>query len=159
MKKYAISNYNKHICLKANGLMTVISLYLLKPYLIAAASVVYRGSNSALDTFYPNKLIVSLEAAAAIPVIFLVFAWARRAPGAAKIIKYLCRNGKTLIMTTAFLQLCITSSPLWPQIDNTMTRLGWIQLLLLLLIIVVTALSTYMRDCFSDFPEPDHDDI
>jgi len=160
MKKHPISSYNKHLCLKANGLMAIITVYLLKPYLIAAASVIYKGdSNALINIFYSNKLIISLEAAAAVPVIFLLFAWVRRNPDATKMIRYLCRNGKILIMTTAFLQLCITSSPLWLPINNVMTHISWIQLLLFLSIIIITALSTYMKDCFSDFPEHNQDDM
>lgn len=159
MKRYPISKYNKYICLKANAVMAVIALYLLKPYLIAAASVIYRGHNSALNVFYPDKLIASFEAFAAIPMIFLLYAWTRRAPDATKMIQYICRKGKILIMTTAFLQLCATSIPLWLPVNYVMTRSSWVQLSLCILIIIITAFSTYMRDCFADFPEHHQDDI
>ena len=157
MNKYPISSYNKYICLKASSLMVLISLYLIKPYIIASASVVYKGSNSPLDVFYPNRLIVSLEAAAAIPVLILLYAWTRRAPDASNMIKNICKNGKSLIITTASLQLCVSSSPLWLSTNGTMTRIAWIQALLYLLIILITALSIYMRDCFADFPESKQD--
>lgn len=159
MKKYNISNYNKHICLKANGLMIVIILYLLKPYLMLAASIVYRGNNSVIDALYPNKIIVSLEAAAAIPVIFLLFAWLKRAPDATRMVRILCKNGKILIIATALLQMGAISSPLWLPSSAVMTRASWVQLIIYLLIITATTFSTYMRDCFADFPEHHQDDI
>lgn len=160
MKNYPISSFNKYICLKPNVLMAMITLYLLKPFLITASSVIYKGdSNSLIYIFYPNKLIISLEAASAIPVILLVFALSRRAPGASNIIKYIWRNGKTLIITTAFFQLCITSSPLWMSVSNIMTLTSWLQVFLYVLIITTTLFSTYMRDCFADFPQSNQENI
>ena len=160
MKSYPISSFNKYVCLKPNALMAIITLYLLKPFLLTVSSVIYKGdSNSLINIFYTNKLIMSLEAAAAIPVIFLLIALSRRAPGAGKMIHYLWMNGKTLIITTAFLQLCINSSPLWFSINNIMTRTSWIQLLLYVSIIIITIFSAYMRDCFSDFPKHSQENI
>lgn len=123
-----------------------------------AASIVYRGNNSILDVVYPNKLIVSLEAVAALPVIFLLYAWIKRVPDASRLIRTLCNNGKILIIATALLQLGATSSPLWLPINAVMTRTGWIQLFIYFLIITITIFSTYMRDCFADFPEHHDDD-
>ena len=140
--------------------MILISLYLLKPYIIAVASVAYRKDrNAIINIFYPDKLIISFEAAAAIPLLILVYAWIRKNHHATQTIKNIWKNGKQLIMATAFLQLCVASSPLWLATDITMTRSSWIQLLLYLLIIIITPLSTYMRDCFADFPENNQDDI
>ena len=160
VKNYPISSFNQYACLKPNALMAIITLYLLKPFLIAASSVVYKGDSSSLiNLFYTNKLTISLEAAATIPVFFLLFAWTRRAPGATKLVQYIWRNGKILIITTAFLQLCVTSSPLWLPVRSIMTRSSWLQLLLYISIIITTILSTYMRDCFADFPEYNQEDI
>ena len=140
--------------------MAFITLFLLKPFLIAASSIIYKGdSNSLMNIFYTSKLIMSLEAAAAIPVLFLLYAWSKRMPDASRMVQYLWLNGKALIITTAFLQLCITSSPLWLSIDdNIMAHSSWIQLLLYILIILITIISTYMRYCFSDFPEQNKKD-
>jgi hypothetical protein len=85
MKNYPISSFNQYACLKPNALMAMVTLYLLKPFLIAASSVVYKGDSSSLiNIFYTNKLTISLEAVATLPVFFLLFAWTRRAPGATK---------------------------------------------------------------------------
>lgn len=123
-----------------------------------AASIVYRGNNSVIDALYPNKLIVSLEAAAAIPVIFLLYAWVKRVPDATRMVRILCDNGKILIVTTATLQLGATLSSLWLPTNAVMTRASWVQLIIYLLIITTTIFSTYMRDCFADFPEHHQDD-
>ena len=160
MKKYPISSYNKHACLKMNGLMIVITLYFLKPYLIIAASIIYKGRSGALiNAFYSNKLFMTLEAVAAIPVILLLIAWSKRVPDATNVVKYLCRNGKMLMLLTASLQLCITSSPLWLPVNNAMTRTSWIQLILYLLVILTLVFSRYMKDCFADFPEKNQDEL
>ena len=159
MKKHPISSYNKYICLKADGVMAIFCLYLIKPFIIAASSAISAGKISAIDVLYPGKLFISLEAAAAIPVLLLLYAWSRRAPGASETIKLLCRKGKSLIITTAFLQFCIISSPLWLPLNNTMTNIDWIQVFLYLLIILTTIFSIYMKDCFADFPESDQDKV
>jgi len=154
MNKYPISSYNKYICLKANGLMITVGLYLLKPYILALVSLTNRKDRTAIiDLFYPDKINVSFEAAASIPFLFLVYALTRRSPSASQIVQKIWRNGKQLIMATAFLQLCVTSAPLWLLVDNKMTLISWAQLSIYLLILVITPLSTYMKDCFSDFPE------
>lgn len=154
MAKYPISNYNKYVCLKADSLMLIITLYLLKPYILEVISIANRKDRSAIiNMFYAEKLFLSLEAAAAIPLLFLVYAWTRRVPGASKLTQKIWSKGKYLIIVTAFLQLCITSSPLWLPIDNSMTPTSWIQSFLYLSIMIITPLSRYMKDCFSDFPE------
>ena len=152
--KYQISSYNKHACLKPNDLMLIVGLYLLKPYIIAAASVTYRKDRSAIaNIFYADKIIISYEAAAAIPLLFLIYAWTRRTPTATPLVKNIWRNGKKLIMTTAFLQLCVASLPLWLLTEISMTRISWVQLFLYVLVLFVSYFSTYMEDCFNDFPE------
>jgi len=151
MKKYPISSYNKHICLKANELMLLISSYLLKPYIIAVASIAYmKDRNAIINIFYPDKLIVSFEAIAAIPLLFLIYAWIRKNNNATPMVKKTWKNGKYLIETTAILQLCVTSSPLWLKSELTMTYSSWIQVSLYILIIFITPLSSYMRDCFAE---------
>ena len=154
MKKYSIENYNKHVCLKVNGLMLLISLYLLKPFIIAAATIVYRGEGIELRAiFYPDKMIISFEAAAAIPLLFLIYAWIKKNHHSTQMIKTIWNNGRQLIMITAFLQLCAVSTPLWPGKEINMTNSSWGQLVVFLLILVVTPFSGYMKDCFADFPE------
>ena len=156
MTKHPISSYNKYICLKVNGLMIAISIYLLKPYIIEIASIANRKDRSELvNLFYADKLQLSLEAAAAIPFLFLVYAWTRRTPGASETVQKIWSKGKSLILTVAFLQLCVISSPLWLQLDTSMSKLSWIQSFIYILVIAVTYYSTYMRDCFADFPESD----
>ena len=154
MKKYPISSFDKYLCIKPNALMVIITLYLLKAFVITASTLVYKGdSNHLTNLFYTNKMAMSLEAATTIPVLFLLFSWYKRTPDASRMVRTIWRNGKILIMTTALLQLCIISSPLWLTTSNIMTRSSWIQLFLYISIILITSISTYFRDCFSDFPE------
>lgn len=152
--KHQISSYNKYACLKANDIMIIIGLYLLKPYIIAAASFTFRKDRSAImNIFYTDQRIISFEAAAAIPLLFLIYAWTRRTPTASKLVRKTWKNGKELIIATAFLQLCVTSFSLWFLSENSMTRFNWLQLFLYTLAIFSAYFSTYMRDCFDDFPE------
>ena len=160
MEKYPISSYNKYVCLKPNALILMICLFLLRPYALEILSIANIKDRSALiNMFYTDKLLLSFEAAAAIPIIFLVYAWTRRSPDASEFTKKIWRYGKQLIMATTCLQLCIVSSPLWLQIESHMTRFSWVQLLICLSILLITPFSRYMRDCFADFPESDQGDV
>ena len=156
MNKYPISSYNKYVSLKVDGIMLIIGLYLFKPYFLAIVSIAYRKDRSAIiHMFYPDELLVTFEAVAAIPMLFLVYAWSRRNPEATPMVKNIWNRGKELIIMTAFFQLCVTTSSLWLPIDHVMTRTDWVQVMICLSIIIITPFSTYMRDCFADFPEKD----
>ena len=153
MAKYPISSYNKYVCLKANDLMIIISLYLLKPFIVAIASITYRKDRSAIiNMIYPEKIFISFEAAATIPLLFLIYAWTRRAPGASQLTKKIWSNGKKLIIMTAFLQLSATSILTFLWTDSKLTYISWIQIILYLAVIAATYVSRYMTDCFCDFP-------
>ena len=136
--------------------MLAISLFLLKPYIIAIASVAYRKDRSAIvELFYSDKMFISLEAAAAIPLLFLVYAWTRRSPDASSFTRKIWHIGKLLIITTAVLQLSITVSPIFLSGLAAMTKIAWAKLVLYIAVIVATWFSRYMADCFADFPASD----
>ncbi|MFK5947573.1 MAG: DUF2919 family protein [Methylococcales bacterium] len=154
MNKYPISSYNKYICLKANDLMVLITLYLLKPYIIALASITYRKDKTAIiHLFYPDSIFIFLEMFATIPLLILIYAWTRRVPRASNKIKLTWINGKKLIISTAFFQACILSSPLWFPSSEAMTNTHGLLLILNIIIMIIVFFSKYMDDCFADFPE------
>ena len=133
--------------------MLLISLFLLKPYIIAIASIAYIKDRSAIiNLFYTDKIFISLEAMTAIPLLILIYAWTRREPGASNTIKNIWHRGKLLIITSATLMFCVTSSPLWLPTENRITNIDIIYLVLYTLVIIITYFSRYMMDCFADFP-------
>lgn len=154
MSKYPISSYNKHVCLKVNESMLMVFIFLMKPYILSLFSVVNRKDRMAIiNMFYPDRIILSLEALTAVPVVLLMIAWVKRSPGAADKFRVIWKNGKKIILVTAILQLLITTSPFWLLSDVKMTLYSWGQAAAYVLIIVFTAYSTYMADCFDEFPE------
>jgi len=152
--KYPISSYNKYICLKIDGTMWLILLFILKPYFITLFSVANMGDRMQLITmFYPDKLVLSLGAFAGIPTALLIYAWVKRMPGASNYIRRIWKNGRSLLAISAILNACII---LGPQLLGTVYKItvsGWVQLLINILIVIVVYKSPYIKDCFSDFPE------
>lgn len=154
LNKYPISCYDKNICLKMNGTMWLILLYLLKSYFIALLSVVNISERMQLiDMFYSDRLMLSLGALAGIPAILVVYAWVKRVPGAPSLIRRFWIRGRALLAISAILHACIIFVPLWLGTAHKIEVSGWIQLFISLLIVFIFYRSQYIRDCFSDFPE------
>ena len=78
-RKYNIPDYHKHLSLKMDLTMWVVVLYLAHPYWILISSIVNRKDKTALiDAVYPDRLPMSLAAAAAIPTLLVLYAWQQR---------------------------------------------------------------------------------
>jgi peptidoglycan biosynthesis protein MviN/MurJ (putative lipid II flippase) len=138
----------------------MIFVFLMKPFLLALFSIVNRKDRSAIiNMFYPDKIILSSEALAAIPVFFLMLAWLKRSSDALDKYRVIWKNGKRIIIGTAILQLLVTTSPFWLLVDADMTRYSWAQAAIYVFVIMYTIFSTYMTDCFDDFPEPAEDSV
>lgn len=153
-KKYPISSYNKHICLKANELMLISCVYLLKPFIIEISSLANKKDRSELvNLFYADKLQLLYEAIAAVPMMFLFYAWINRTLDASNFVEHIWRNGKAIIYVVSLLQLSIAMSPLWLQLEDGMTMFDWIQCVIYIGIILTIYKSVYITDCFADFPE------
>ncbi len=153
-RHYDISRYDKNLCLKPSISMWLISLFLLRPYLVLVLSVVNRKDRMALiELVYPDRLGMSLGALAGIPAAILVYAWLRRAPGATGFVRKAWLRGRMLLTISALGNLALVSAPLWTGRHHVMSVTGWIQTGILLVILFVLYASPYIRDCFADFPE------
>ena len=160
-KKYSISSYDKNVCLKLNGMMWLIFLFILKPYVIALSTVtnslfsVTSSSNRMplITMFYPDKGTMLFSIIAGVPVVFLIYAWIKKKPDSPEFVKFIWKSGRNIIAISATLNVCIIILPLlFGAVSNIMTS-GWVQLLINVLIVIIVYNSSYIKDCFSDFPE------
>lgn len=160
-KKYAISSYDKNVCLKLNGMMWLIFLFILKPYVIALSTVanslfsITSSSNRMplITMFYPDKGTMLLNIIAGAPVVFLIFAWFKKKPDSPEFIRFIWKNGRNLIAISAILNVCIIISPLLFGAESNIMTSAWVQLLISVLIVIIVYNSSYIKDCFLDFPE------
>lgn len=160
-KKYSFSHYDKNICLKLNAIMWLIILFILKPYVIALFTMlntlftVTSSSNrmQLITMFYPDRGAMLLNIVAGIPVVLLMYAWIRRKPDSPEFIKFIWRRGRSLIAISAILNVCIIITPQLTGAVSTIMTSAWVQLLINVLIVVLVYSSSYIKDCFLDFPE------
>jgi len=152
-KHYSIASYDKHLSLKVNGVMWLMFLFLLRPYVVGLMSVVNRSDKMQLiNMVYSDQLSMSLSALSGIPVLLLLYAWARRAPGASSFVKKIWAKGSVLVVFSAVLNSAIVFFPLWLGTVRGISIYGWGQLFISLAVILIVYSSSYIKDCFADFP-------
>ncbi len=152
-KHYSIARYDKNLCLKPNLTMWLISLFLLQAYIVLILSVVNLKDRTALiDLVYPDRLALSLGALAGIPAALVAYAWVKRNPRATPFVKSVWNNGRALLAGSALLNAVLVFVPLWLGTMHSIPPRVWVQLAIALLIVVVVYTSSYIRDCFADFP-------
>lgn len=151
---YDIPDYNKYLSLKVSPGLWLVLLYLLRPYLIVALSVVNPSDRMELiNMFYQDRLPMFLSATAAIPAALLVFAWLKRLPGANDLVRAIWANGRLLLGFSALLN-CITAYlPIYLGVTRKLDNLAWLQLGLSVLVIFYILLCQRVKDTFADFPE------
>ena len=153
---YSIADYDKHLSLKVNGVMWLIILFLLRPYVIGVMSIANRADQMQLiNMIYSNHLSMSLSAFAGIPVLLVVYAWARRLPDASSFVRRTWGKGATLLAASAALNAAIVFSPLWLGTARKISVYGWGQLFICVVILFTLFSSKYIKDCFADFPADD----
>lgn len=97
-------------------------------------------------------MMLSLGALVGVPAALLIYAWTRRAPGASHFVKQIWKNGQHLIVITAILNAAIAVAPVLLGTANKIEVYSWMQLLASLVIMAISYTS-YLKDCFADFPE------
>ena len=154
-KGYPISSYDKNLCLKPNITMWLIAAFLLRPYVVSALSLVNKRDRMELiNIFYSDKLALSLGAFAGIPAALLVYAWLKRSPEASGFIRRLWENGRVLLASSAILSAgIILFIPYLLETIHHVTVYDWAQLLISVAIVLILYTSSYIKDCFADFPD------
>ncbi len=136
-----------------NSTMWLILLFLLRPYVIFVLSVANRSNRMQLiDMIYTDKMMLSLGALVGVPAALLIYAWTRRAPGAPHFVKQIWKNGRHLIAISSILNAGIVVAAVLGR-AHKVDVYGGVQLLVSLVIVAISYMSSYLRDCFADFPE------
>jgi len=152
-KHHSISCYDKNLCLKPDITIWLILLFFLRACLVLVLSLVNMRDRTALiDMVYPDRLAMSLSALAGVPAALLVYAWVKRNPGATPFVKKIWRNGRLLLVASALLNIAIVFLPVLTGSVHRIYPGDWAQFGISLLILVVVLMSSYIRDCFNDFP-------
>ena len=153
-KKYSIESYDENLCLKINDTLWLILLYLLRPYVLAILSLLNKNDRiGIINMVYSDRLALWWGLLAGVPAILIVYAWSRRKPGASSFARSLWRRGRMLLAASAIFSVAIIFIPLWMGVVHRVNMVGWIQFVISLGVVVVLYTSTYIRDCFSDFPK------
>ena len=152
-KLYPISHYDKNMYLKPNVTTWLIFLFLLRAYVVLILSIVnMRDRTGLIDLVYPDRLTMSLGALAGIPAALLVYAWIKRMPGAPQYVRNIWGKGRAFLAISALLNVCVVFVPLWMGTVHAIAPGDWVQFSIALLIVIVVYSSSYIRDCFNDFP-------
>ena len=156
---YPFAAYDKYMSLKLDSNLWFIIVYFLRPFLLKVTTIqMGRGAKSdsvsgLKDLVYPNDFGFFLAFVATIPVLLLVFAYAKRKPGASEFVLSLWRNGRNLLVAAAVLNIIVIFIPFLANITHSINIYGWGQLALAVAIIVYLYSSKRVTDTFADFPE------
>jgi hypothetical protein len=162
---YPFSAYDKYVSLKLDSTMWLIIVYFLRPFILKVSTIqMGRGAKSESVSglkalVYPDDFGFFLAFVATIPVLILVFAYAKRKPDASEFVQSLWRNGRNLLVAAAVMNIVVIFIPFLANITHSINLYGWIQLAVAVAIIVYLYSSTRVTDTFADFPkeaEGDH---
>lgn len=161
-KIYSFSDYDKYMSLKLDLNVWLIIAYFLRPFILKVSTIqmgrggVKSDSVSGLkDMVYPNDFGFFIAFLATIPVLLLVFAYAKRKPGASQLVRKIWRNGRTLLVATAVLNIIIIFVPFLMDLEHSINMLGWGQLAIAMYIIYYLHTKQRVQDTFADFPKDD----
>ena len=157
-KVYDFKDYDKYLSLKPSFELWVIIVYFLRPLILKASTIqMGRGAKSSSvsglkDMIYPDDFGFFLAIATTIPVLVVIFAYAKRKPEAPDYIQTLWRNGGKLLVLTAILNIAVVFAPFVLDISHRVNPMGWGQLVIAVCIIAYLLTSKRVRDTFVDFP-------
>lgn len=161
LKLYSFSDYDKYMSLKLNLETWLIIAYFLRPFILKVSTIqMGRGARSSSvsglkDLVYPNDFGFFIAFLATIPVLVLVYAYAKRKPGASALVRKIWHNGKKLLLVTAILNLIIIFVPFLVDLTYRLDVLGWGQLAIAVFIIFYLYSTQRVKDTFADFPQDD----
>lgn len=154
---YAFSDYDKYVALKMDFNLWLVIAYFLRPVIVKAAGFRLRGGSmpgvgTLKDMLYPDDFSFFIALAATIPTLLVLFAYAKRKPGASAFIRRVWGKGPVLLMATAALNMAIVVLPLAMGSIHHLGVYGWGQMVVAVLIFWYLLASKRVRDTFADFP-------
>jgi len=160
-KLYSFSDYDKYMSLKPGLEVWLIIAYFLRPFIMKISTIqMGRGAKSGSvsrlkDMVYPNDFGFFIAFLATIPVLILVFAYAKRKPGASGLVRKIWHKGRMLLIVTAVLNLIIIFVPFLVDLTYRINMLGWVQLAIAVYVIFYLYSTQRVKDTFADFPKDD----
>ncbi|HFD80773.1 MAG TPA: DUF2919 domain-containing protein [Gammaproteobacteria bacterium] len=152
-EKYSIEHYDANLSLKMNDNLWLILAFLLRPYFVTVISLVNRTDRTAIiNLVYSDKMALWWGLLAGVPAALVFYAWGRRKPGASAFVRKVWARGRELLAVSALANAAVVFVPHWIGAVYHVSTAGWIQLGISIGIVIVLYSSTYIRDCFADFP-------
>ena len=152
--KYSPADYDDKFCLKINDTLWFFLLFLLRPYVVTIVSLVNRKDRMGLiNLLYEDKMALWWGLLAGVPAALVIYAWVRRKPDASPLTRTLWHRGRELLALAAIANAAVVFIPFWMGIVRQLNMAGWIQLGISLGIVPILYSSTYIRDCFADYPK------
>ena len=156
-KKYDYSRYNQYDVLRLNWAYWMITLFLSRHLILLMLIGVSAGRggggprNPALAALLDPVFFVS-----DLPALFLLFVAGARLPKSGKLARVLWRQGRYLLLSSSALYLGLL---LWQQGFDVagFQPVSWGLVALNLGLMAYVMKSAYLRNLFSQFPEPDAD--
>ena len=155
---YPFTAYDKYMSLKLDSNLWFIIVYFVHPFILKVSTIqMGRGGKSdsvsgLKNLVYPDDFGFFLAFVATIPVLLLIFAYAKRKPGASERVQSLWRNGRNLLAAAAVLNIIVVFIPFLANITHSITIYGWGQLVLAVAILIYLYSSNRVTDTFADFP-------
>jgi hypothetical protein len=157
---YPFSAYDKDLSLKLDLNMWLIIVYFLRPFILKISTIqMGRGGvksesvKGLKELVYPDDFGFFLAFIATIPVLILMFSYAKRKPEAAEYVRTIWRNGRRLLVAAAVLNIVIIFIPYFADITHSINIYGWGQLAVAIGITAYLYSSTRVTDTFADFPK------
>ena len=130
-KVYPFTAYDKHMSLKLDSNMWLIIVYFLRPFIMKISTIqMGRGAKSdsvsgLKDLVYPNDFGFFLAFIATVPVLMLIFAYAKRKPGASDLVQSIWRNGRNLLVAAAAVNIVVIFIPFFMHLTHSINAYGW----------------------------------
>ncbi|MEE8429253.1 MAG: DUF2919 family protein [Gammaproteobacteria bacterium] len=157
--QYPFSAYDKYLCLKPDFSVWLVLVFLLRPYVVVLLSIANRKDHTGLiNLVYSDRLAMILAAIAAIPAIFVVYAFIKRKPDAPDKVRRIWQHGRELLLGSSFLNVLVVFLPLLTGIAREISTVGWAQFGISAYIIYYLFTERRVRDTFADFPQPAESD-
>jgi membrane associated rhomboid family serine protease len=156
---YSFKDYDKHLCLKPPAEFWLTVAFFLRPFILKMSSFqMGRGGSKTKDVSllydiaYPDNFSFFLAVLSTLPIVLLLIAFAKRKPDASDLMQKLWRNGVTLLVVAAILNILVVFLSIVLGKAHSVHLFGWIQLGIIVLIFAYLFKSQRLRDTFADYP-------
>lgn len=155
--KYDFLRYNRHHVLRPGSGVILILCFLIKDVFligIVGASLLRGGGSESTEL---RNLIHPVFFFSSLPALAIFYALGMRQPSAGKLVRLIWKNGRYLILAAASLYVFLLSHIHRYDLSK-FGILDGIVIGLNVLIVGYVFTSPFIKDLFSEFPEPDEAD-